>query len=74
MWQKILAKIFSARFLIAVSFSFTYCLVEIGCVYLTYRKVMSIEVFIAQFATFAVIMREIAKWYFDREDRNVPKP
>ncbi len=69
MWDKVVAKIFSARFLMALLFTITYCLIELACVYLVYKKVMSVEVYIAQLATFTVIMREIAGWYFERDDR-----
>jgi hypothetical protein len=69
MWKSILEKVFSARFLMTIFFTFTYCLIEMGCVYLAFKKIMSIEVFIAQLATFTVIVREIAEWYFKRDDR-----
>jgi hypothetical protein len=69
MWKSILEKVFSARFLMTIFFTFTYCLIEMGCVYLAFKKIMSIEVFIAQLATFTVIVREIAEWYFVRKDR-----
>lgn len=71
MLEKIINKIMSARFLMAIIFTITYCLVEIGCLLLTWKRYISVEVFIAQFATFAVIMREIIDAYFKRTDRDV---
>ena len=67
--SNILKKIFSARFLMAVIFTISYCLIEFGCVYITYKKIMSVDVFIAQLATFTVIVKGIAEDYFGRDDR-----
>ena len=68
-WKKILEKIFSARFIMAVVFSATYCGMLLGCVYLVTKGKMDTPTLVALIGAFAIIVREIAEWYFIRPDR-----
>lgn len=59
----------SARFIMAVMFSGTYCLIMLGCTWVLIKNHMAVETYIAVLATFALVVREIADAYFKREDR-----
>ena len=67
--ETIVDKVFSARFLMAIIFTLSYCLIMIGCLVAVLKKILSVETFIALLATFAIIVRQIADDYFKREDR-----
>ena len=62
-------KILSARFLMAILFSVTYCLVVVLCTYCMLKKILAVETGVAVIAAFALVVREIADDYFKREDR-----
>ena len=62
-------KILSARFLMAVLFSTTYCAVIFLCTLCMLKKILAVETGIALIAAFALIVREIADDYFNRNDR-----
>ena len=62
-------KILSARFLMAILFSVTYCGVILLCTYAMIKKVLAVETGIALIGAFALVVREIADDYFKREDR-----
>jgi hypothetical protein len=64
--QIVLAKLFSAQFLMAVLFTSTYCLIMLGCTYAMIKGKVGTETYIALLATFALIVREIADAYFKR--------
>ena len=75
MWQKILAKVLSARFLMAVGFSSTYCIIMALLTVALLKKIITVETYVALLGAFALIVREIVQDYFDREDRkNEPTP
>lgn len=59
----------SARFVMAVGFSLTYCFIMIACVLLTGLKILTAQTFIALLGGFALIVREIVNDYFERKDR-----
>ena len=63
------AKFTSARFLMAILFSTTYCLVILGCTVALLLKILAVETYVALVGAFALIVREIASDYFGREDR-----
>ena len=59
----------SARFIMAVIFTVTYCGVMFGCTLAMLQKTIPMDTYIAVLATFALIVREITDAYFKREDR-----
>ena len=67
--DKHIDKFLSARFLMAVGFSFTYCLVIIASIILAITGKLSIEVFLALLTGFSSTMLYIVKSYFERNDR-----
>ena len=67
--EKQVDKILSARFLMAILFTSTYCLIIAGCTYAMIKKVIMVETGVALIAAFALVVREIASDYFGREDR-----
>jgi uncharacterized membrane protein (DUF485 family) len=56
----------SARFLMAILFSVTYCGVILLCTYAMVKKVIAVETGIALIAAFALVVREIVSDYFRR--------
>ena len=75
MREKILDKILSARFLMAIGFTTTYCLVMIASIVLCIMKLISVEVFLALLTGFSSNLIYIVKSYFERIDRtngNIP--
>lgn len=67
-----LAKVLSARFLMAVGFSFTYCLVIVLLTYALIKKIINVTTYVALLGTFSLVVKEIVSDYFDRDDRNKP--
>lgn len=67
--EKTLNKLLSARFLMAVGFSATYCLVIISSIILAIIGKLSIEVFLALLTGFSSTMLYIVQSYFERKDR-----
>ncbi len=67
--QHILDKMSSGRWIQTVTLTLTYCIVILGCLYLTAKKIMQITVFIALFSGFTSMVVLINEWYFKREDR-----
>lgn len=62
----------SARKIMAVLFSSTYCLVIIVCTIGLMKKIIAVETYVALIAAFALVVREIVSDYFDRKDRVTP--
>ena len=69
MIKHILDKVLSARFIMAIAFTFTYCFVIALCTLALFKKLIMVETYVALLAAFALIVREIADDYFKREDR-----
>jgi len=67
--MKILEKLFSGRWVMTVSFTITYCVVILLCTYAMLKKILAVETAVALIAGFALIVREIAIDYFNRDDR-----
>ena len=65
--KPIIDKSLSARFLMALAFSFTYCLVIIACTIALFKKLLTIETYIALLASFVLVVREITDSYFKRD-------
>ena len=66
----------SARFLMAILFSTTYCIVMIACTVALLKKILTVETYVALLGAFALVVREIAGDYFQRErpkENGVPK-
>ncbi|CAK0754900.1 hypothetical protein CCP1ISM_50014 [Azospirillaceae bacterium] len=59
----------SARFIMAVGFSLTYCLIMVACTKLVADKTINVETYVALIGAFALIVREIVNDYFERKDR-----
>lgn len=59
----------SARFLMAVTFSSTYCLVILACTAALILKIVTVETYVALVGAFALVVREIVSDYFERKDR-----
>lgn len=59
----------SARFLMAIMFSGSYCIVVLACTVALLMKILSVETYVAVLGAFALVVREIAAAYFDRNDR-----
>lgn len=59
----------SARFVMAVLFSATYCLVVFAAGIAMCLKIVDVPTFISILATFALVVREITDAYFKRTDR-----
>lgn len=67
--KHILEKFSSGRWLQTVAFTFTYCIVILGLTYMTIKKTISVDVFLAVWAGFTPLVILITEWYFKREDR-----
>jgi len=65
----IFGKLSSGRWIMSVSFTFTYCLGIIGALILTIMDKMKLETFLAVWAGFSTMVILINEWYFKREDR-----
>ena len=77
MLKEIIIKQFtSARFIMTILFSFSYCVVIIMCTHAMIIKVLAVETGVALIGAFAIIVREIANDYFQRkrpEENGAPK-
>lgn len=62
-------KFLSARFLMAIGFSVTYCLIMLLCSIALLYKILTVETYVALIGAFALIVREIVSDYFERKDR-----
>ncbi len=67
--QHTIEKFSSGRWIQTVTLTLTYCIVILGCLYLTAKKIIPITVFIALFSGFTSMVVLINEWYFKREDR-----
>lgn len=67
--KRLFSKITSARFMMTLLFSATYCLGVIYALYLTAKGVLKVETFLGIWAGFTPLVILIAEWYFKREDR-----
>ncbi len=67
--QHAVTKFTSARFIMAIMFSSTYCVVILACVYLNVKGVMKLETFLGIFTGFTAVAVTIVKSYFERKDR-----
>jgi len=65
----IIRQLTSARFLMSVLFSGTYCLIMLGCTYALIKKIITVETYVALVGAFALVVREIVNDYFERKDR-----
>ena len=63
-------QITSARFLMSILFSGTYCLIMLGCTFALMKKIITVETYVALVGAFALVVREIVNDYFERKDRN----
>jgi len=68
----VMTKITSARFLMTVAFSLTYCLIMLYITKAMVNKTITVETYVAILASFVIIVREITDAYFKREDRALP--
>ena len=59
----------SARFIMAILFSATYCLIMTVCTVALIMKILTVETYVALVGEFALVVREIVSDYFDRKDR-----
>ncbi|MFA6067516.1 MAG: hypothetical protein WC810_02945 [Janthinobacterium sp.] len=66
-------KLLSARFLMAVAYTLTYCSIMVLLTIALLQKIVNVETYVALLAAFALIVREIAGDYFSRQDRSKPK-
>lgn len=73
MIKRIIDKLLSARFLMAIFFSMTYCIMMGIVTVALLRKILSVETYVALVAAFALIVRQIADDYFNRDDRFKPE-
>ena len=68
MLKEIIIKQFtSARFLMAILFSVSYCVIMVACTVALLRKVIPVETYVALLGAFALIVREIISDYFKRD-------
>ena len=65
----IVRQLTSARFLMAILFSVTYCIIMIACTIALLKKIITVETYIALLGAFALVVREIVSDYFERKDR-----
>lgn len=72
--DKVMAKLLSARFLMAIGFSATYCIIMALLTVALLKKIITVETYVALLGAFALIVREIVSDYFDRDDRVNGKP
>jgi hypothetical protein len=61
----------SARKVMAIMFSVTYCLVILTCTMLLWKKIITVETYVALVGAFALMVREIVNDYFERKDRTL---
>ena len=59
--------IISARFIMAIGFSLTYCLIMIASTIALLYKILTVETFVALLGAFALVVREIVSDYFKRK-------
>jgi hypothetical protein len=59
-----------ARYFMTVVFSSTYCIVMLGCTLALFFAKLQVETYIALIGGFALVVKEIANDYFDRNDRS----
>ncbi len=67
--ELIIRQFTSARFLMSILFSATYCLIMLGCTYALIKKIITVETYVALVGAFALVVREIVNDYFERKDR-----
>ena len=65
----IIRQLTSARFLMAILFSTTYCLVMVACTIALLMKIITVETYVALLGAFALVVREIVSDYFERKDK-----
>ncbi len=61
---------FSIRKFMALIFSVTYCMVILACTVALFKKIITVETYLALIGTFVLIVREITDAYYKRSDRN----
>ena len=59
----------SARKVMAIMFSITYCLIMMACTIALLKKTVTVETYVALLGAFALVVREIISAYFERKDR-----
>ncbi len=64
----------SARKIMAIMFSVTYCLIMLACTIALLKKSVTVETYVALLGAFALVVREIISAYFDRKDRGNGTP
>lgn len=64
--NNIVNKCLSARFLMTIIFSFTYCGVILGCTYAMLKGKLTIDAFLGIFVGFVTLSTMITKSYFDK--------
>jgi len=62
-----------ARYVMAIMFAGTYCLIMVLCTLALWQKVLTVTEYVAILATFAVIVKGVADAYFSRQDRSKPE-
>lgn len=65
----ILAKCFSARFIVTLMFVYTYCRIIEEMIGLLERGIIKVETFLGVMAGFTPLVILIVQWYFQRKDR-----
>ena len=66
----IVKQLTSARFLMAILFSATYCIIMIACTIALLKKIITVETYVALLGAFALVVREIADDYFKRDRKS----
>ena len=56
-----------ARFLMAILFSATYCIIILLCSIALLKKILAVETYVALLGAFALVVREIVSDYFKRK-------
>ena len=59
----------SARKIMAIMFSITYCVIMVSCTIALIIKLLTVETYVALLGAFALVVREIVDNYFNRTDR-----
>jgi energy-converting hydrogenase Eha subunit A len=65
----------SARYIMAVLFSITYCIIMALLTIAVMKKVVGVDTYVAVLGAFALVVREIVSDYFQRvrpEDKIIP--
>ena len=60
----------SARYIMAIGFSITYCIIMLLLTIGLMKKMIGVDTYVAVLGAFALVVREIVSDYFDRKDRS----